>query len=110
MIKTLSEFLNEDISSIESEILSFFRKDRRAEIRKEKPFSNKSKLLYSIRYWGEWKVPEGEEDDGDYDWEVLTDKSRKELEKFEKVLKSKFKKNKIYISQEEKNYISVDVE
>lgn len=34
---------------------------------------------FSVRDWGTWEVPEGEEDDGDYDWEVLTRDSQKKL-------------------------------
>jgi hypothetical protein len=26
----------------------------------------------SIRYWGDWQMPDGEEDDGDFDWKVLS--------------------------------------
>ena len=42
----------------------------------------------SVRYWGKWEMPEGEEDDGDYDWEVLSKSSQAQLKsvvtKFEK--------------------------
>lgn len=34
----------------------------------------------SIRDWGRWQIPDGEEDDGDYDWEELSDESATKLQ------------------------------
>lgn len=32
----------------------------------------KEGMQAGIRYWGDWQVPEGEDDDGDYDWKEPT--------------------------------------
>lgn len=37
-------------------------------------------LLLSIRYFGDWEVPEDAEDDGDYDWKVPTRGTRARLD------------------------------
>lgn len=62
----------------------------------------------SIRYWGKWEIPEGEEDDGDYDWEVLSDASSKKLKEiidsFEKTNKCK-----VRVQTSEKNWIEFNI-
>lgn len=114
-MKTFKDVLSEakakvPFEQVESELVSFFKKDRNAEVRKEKSFQPLSGRNVSARYWGKWEVPEGEEDDGDYDWEVLTKKSRDELRKFMDSLSKKYKKDYVfYYSTEEKNWISVDI-
>jgi len=35
---------------------------------------------FSFRYFGTWEMPEGEEDDGDYDWKIPTAATRARLE------------------------------
>src|SRR6185369_9022979 len=37
-------------------------------------------LSFSVRYLGDWMVPEDEEDDGDYDWKIPTPGTRKKLD------------------------------
>jgi hypothetical protein len=32
--------------------------------------------VVDTRYLGQWQVPDGEDDDGDYDWQVPTDATR----------------------------------
>ena len=58
----------------------------------------------NIRYWGKWEIPEGEEDDGDYDWEVLSDTSSKKLKD---IITSFEKANhcKVFCQTSEKNWI-----
>lgn len=62
----------------------------------------------SIRYWGKWEVPQDEEDDGDYDWEVLSDTSSKKLKEiidsFEKANKCK-----VRVQTSEKNWIEFNI-
>jgi hypothetical protein len=62
----------------------------------------------SIRYWGKWEMPEGEEDDGDYDWEVLSAASSKKLKEvitaFEKANKCK-----VDCQTSEKNWIECSI-
>ena len=57
-----------------------------------------------IRYWGHWEIPEDEEDDGDYDWEVLSQDSAKKLND---LIKKFEKENKCHIDYHtsEKNWI-----
>ena len=62
----------------------------------------------SIRYWGKWEIPEGEEDDGDYDWEVLSDASSKKLKD---VITTFEKANscKVNCQTSEKNWIECSI-
>ena len=63
------------------------------------------RLMADIRYWGEWEMPEGEEDDGDYDWKRL---SRKSSQAFDKKVKEFEKEHKVKVDWEtsEKEFIS----
>lgn len=58
-----------------------------------------------IRHWGQWELPDDEEeDDGDYDWEVLSEKSSKKLTE----IITKFEKEnncKIVSDSSEKNWL-----
>lgn len=61
-----------------------------------------------VRYWGNWVVPEDEEDDGDYDWKKLDDKSSKELD--ELIKKFEHDRNcKIEVDGSEKCWLSFRV-
>lgn len=74
-------------------------KNRYAEYRKDDE-------CVSVRYWGEWEVPEGEEDDGDYDWEVLSDKSSKELDSILPKIEADLPEGwKLRVQTGEKNWI-----
>jgi hypothetical protein len=64
----------------------------------------------SIRYWGKWRVPAGEEDDGDYDWEEMDENSKKTLSDEIKKISTRYPKVKITFSAGEKNYIYIRVE
>lgn len=67
---------------------------------------------FSTRYWGNWSVPPGEVDDGDYDWKVLDSKDEKlALKTWKTFLKSsKFKHifvmSSANIIPQEKEYLS----
>lgn len=95
-----------------SEITTFFRQGHGSDIRKEDPkfFGSKVLAAVSCRYWGKWVVPDGEEDDGDYDWEVLDTKSSKTLHDFIKGLPKKHKGLKFRASVDEKNWITIIIE
>jgi len=67
---------------------------------------NQTQLEVSIRYWGQWENPPGEEEE-DYDWQILTRKSVSVLKKVVEALQKKYKDHfKIDISPEEKNVIT----
>lgn len=119
-MKTFKDVLNEAkqpvaLTKLETAITSFLRKQT-SQVRKEDPklFGNKVVLAIAARYWGSWEFPKDawgdDEDDGDYDWEVLTSKSSKELQKFIQSLDKRFKKYKVYASVEEKNWLNIVVE
>jgi hypothetical protein len=62
----------------------------------------------SVHYWGKWEMPEGEEDDGDYDWEVLSKSSQAQL----KSVVTKFEKEnkcKVDYQTSEKNWIEFSI-
>ncbi|QIG71397.1 hypothetical protein EVB32_289 [Rhizobium phage RHph_TM39] len=62
---------------------------------------------FDVRYWGSWEVPDGEDDDGDYDFEVLTSKSSKSLQNIVEPIIKKYPSLDIYYQTGEKNYITV---
>ncbi|QIG72847.1 hypothetical protein EVB97_307 [Rhizobium phage RHph_Y65] len=63
--------------------------------------------LFDVRYWGSWEVPDGEDDDGDYDFEELTNHSYKSLQNIVNPIIKKYPKLNIYYQTGEKNYITV---
>lgn len=75
-----------------------------------KPEPQGKGLMSDMRYWGDWEMPEGEEDDGDYDWEVMTKKSFKEADALIKKLQQEYPEFNIRFSTEEKNWITLHVE
>ena len=62
---------------------------------------------FEVRDWGSWQVPDGEEDDGDYDWEELTPGSVAKLREISTTVGSEFPSVNLSISPEEKNWIVV---
>ena len=67
-------------------------------------------LRAGVRYWGNWCVPDGEKDDGDYDWKELTPASRQRAVQIVANLQKRFPTVKLSFSQEEKNWISLNVD
>lgn len=66
---------------------------------------------FQVRYWGDWVMPEGEEDDGDYDWEVLSHKSSKDLGKIVDEMNRNIAQGWMLRAQVgEKNWITFTVE
>lgn len=65
---------------------------------------------FDVRDWGDWEVPEGEEDDGDYDWKVMTKKSREYLTDIIRAVEKRHPKVKLSYSPEEKNWIRIIAE
>lgn len=104
---------SDDLSKIESKIMNFFKQGRASKVTKEKPFANDPRKIVSIissRDWGEWEMPEGEDDDdGDYDWEVLTRNSTNKIRKFIAELDKEFRSYKFQYRVEEKNYVEIDI-
>jgi hypothetical protein len=43
-----------------------------------------------VRYWGTWVVPDGEEDDGDYDWKVPTDDTSRKIDAIIKTIQAQY--------------------
>lgn len=63
-----------------------------------------------VRYWGNWEVPEGEEDDGDYDWEVPTSDTMTKARKIVADLNGKIPEGwKLDIQVGEKNWLDFEV-
>jgi hypothetical protein len=71
--------------------------------------SNNTVATFGLRHWGIWEMPPGEEDDGDYDWEILSRESSKILDSRIQVAKAKYPHLKIQASTSEKNWIDVTV-
>ena len=116
-MKTFKEVISEAavdpaLSKIKSEIEQFFRKTRGVTIQHEDPkhFHNpKAVLAIGARYWGKWNMPDGENDDEDYDWEELDSTSHSLLKGFLTQLETKYKKYSMSFGAEEKNWIFVTV-
>lgn len=76
----------------------------------QQPKSDSPALVeFSCRHYGEWEVPEGEEDDGDYDWETPTPFTIKQINDTIKVAGQRYPDFKVDISVEEKNWIDFKV-
>lgn len=75
---------------------------------------NRTKTVYkgSIRSWGTWEFPEyeDEEEEQDYDWNVLSQESVKQLDNLESKLSAKFPKYNINFQVEEKEWLYVTIE
>jgi hypothetical protein len=67
--------------------------------------SQNRSYMTGIRDWGVWQMPEGEDDDGDYDWEVLSDKSANNMQQIVDSFGTKYPGIKFGWSTEEKNWI-----
>lgn len=60
--------------------------------------------MFDVRYWGHW---EGDDGSGDYDWQQLSDESRKKLRVILQQVEDRYKNVKMQYSPEEKNWIVV---
>ena len=69
---------------------------------------NKTGKGFWIRYWGDWQVPYDAEDDGDYDWEELTDESGKKLDQLIRAVHVAFPNVKITVQGSEKNWLGIE--
>jgi hypothetical protein len=74
----------------------------------EPPEGNDDQYTFSIRNWGKWEMPDGEEDDGDYDWEVLSDASAKKMKEYLDMCATHYPFKYTFRTQE-KNWIDVIV-
>lgn len=61
------------------------------------------------RDWGSWENPPEAEDDEDYDWQVLTEKSANMLDEISKKFIGMYPNHTIRICTEEKNWITIQV-
>lgn len=98
----------QNVLSVANEILSTFKSSGKSTMSQESEM-NGSWAIASIRYWGMWEMPEGEEDDGDYDWEVLSEESYKSAKNIIDTASKKYPELKIVFGTEEKNWISIQV-
>ena len=88
------------IASAKSDLLSRLRRTFRGfDVRDD---SDENVLV--SRYLGEWEVPDGEEDDGDYDWMVPTQKSSEMIKQIVAEVEKAYPV-KIQPQVEEKSYI-----
>lgn len=60
---------------------------------------------FAVRYFGDWMVPEDEEDDGDYDWKVPTPSSRRMLDKLVDTFSKKFGVKLVWENEGEKCWL-----
>lgn len=64
-------------------------------------------LSFNVRHWGEWEIPQGEEDDGDYDWEELSLESYQILSQIVDAARAEFPSVTISFQTGEKNWITI---
>jgi hypothetical protein len=69
------------------------------------PEQEGDRWVAEIRYWGNWQVPDGEDDDGDYDWEELTGESAMKLQQIIDEYSKRYPSVKFYWQTGEKNWI-----
>ena len=96
----LTSVLNELLRAAKSAITSSYGRYDTHDVQDEG-----DRFACGIRDWGVWEMPEGEEDDGDYDWEVLSSKSAQQMQAIVKQISAKHPDVKITWTTEEKNWI-----
>lgn len=114
-VKSFTQYISEtakapDLQTIANEILSSFKAVDRVDSSDIQIHKNGDKSIdVMIRYWGKWEMPPGEEDDGDYDWEVLSDESGKKADTIVKAAQAKHADLKIYWTTSEKNWLEIQI-
>jgi hypothetical protein len=63
----------------------------------------------AVRYWGDWVVPDGEEDDGDYDWKVMTARSADRAKAVLDQVRRQHPSVDMTVSSEEKEWLCLKV-
>ena len=111
-MKSFSTFIAEaketssDIEKLKDEAVSFLRGNGGRNVHLE---SRGNGFDVESRYWGKWEMPEGEDDDEDYDWEVPTKETSLKMKTFVDSLSAKYKGFKIHWTTSEKNWIMIQV-
>lgn len=72
-------------------------------------YGKKQLAVAELRHFGQWEVPQGEDDDGDYDWKVPTDKTQQVVKKVLDGFRKKYPKYNITSSYEEKEWLTIQV-
>lgn len=65
---------------------------------------------FDVRHWGTWQVPVDAEDDGDYDWEELTDESAAKLKQVINGVEAKYPNVRFDVQTSEKNWITAQLD
>jgi len=76
---------------------------------KEMGHDNPLTVCFEVRDWGDWEVPPGEEDDGDYDWQQMTQETSNQLRTIITAARAKYPDFNIGVQSGEKNWIYIDV-
>lgn len=85
-------------------------KEARRSLNKDQPKEDgPGVMMFAFRDFGSWEMPEGEEDDGDYDWEVMTSATAKVIQAVITQLASKYPGFKFDWQTGEKNWFYVTV-
>jgi hypothetical protein len=66
-------------------------------------------MMFEFRDWGQWQMPEGVEDDGDYDWEVPTEKTRDAASKLRASAEKLYPGFDFEVDFGEKNWLMVNI-
>lgn len=66
-------------------------------------------MSFGIRDWGQWEMPEGEEDDGDYDFKVPTQETDQAAFKIIQGLRQQFPMFDFHYGSGEKNWIDIQI-
>lgn len=69
------------------------------------PNGDTARVEFECRYFGKWVVPDGEVDDGDYDWEVPTPETMKAVEEKMDLVRQLYPKFKFKVETSEKNWL-----
>jgi hypothetical protein len=82
---------------------------RRSDTSGPEPLSyGRDGMQAGVRYWGEWVMPPGEDDDGDYDWKVLSPESQRQAAAILTEVQKQFPTVSLSFSQEEKYWLSLE--
>ena len=106
--------LNEATASLADAAMDIYTAFKNSSLKKrytqlDEPMPKGTSIEFAIRDWGDWQVPAGVEDDGDYDWEEPTPATVKAGEELLKSCEKRFPAYKFTLHAGEKNWLYVSV-
>jgi hypothetical protein len=103
--KRKRQITDNDLLKAVGDMLNIMKRQRQFNSNVDEPRMEGMQAVAGIRDWGRWENPHDAHDEQDYDWQVLTDQSRRELDKLHNQFSKQYPGIKFEFSTEEKNWI-----